>query len=129
MALRVNNITKWDKIIIVLSLMTAFLLLAAINIFLYCGTATGVEISVDGKLYSAYSFSELPREKTLEIRTDIGYNVIKIADNTVCVINSSCGDGLCENSVISKPNQTIVCLPNKLTVRLVGKSEVDSVSY
>lgn len=129
LALQVNKITLLDKIVILAALVVAIMLLLFINLYVYNGTATGVEIQYDGKPYATYSFKELPREKTLEIKTDIGYNIIRIANNTVVLSESSCDDGICKDIVISKPNQSIVCLPNKLLIRLTGKNEIDSVSY
>lgn len=126
LALRVN---KHDIILIVFTVIIAVLLMVLFNLYLYKGVATGVEIHYDGKLLESYSFDKLPKEKTLEINTDIGYNIINICNNKVSVTNSSCNDKVCNGFYISKPNQVIVCLPNKLVIKLVGASEVDSISY
>ncbi len=122
-------VSKADKIVIAVALTVAVVSLFLINFMIYNGAPTGVEIELDGKPYASYSFSELPREKTLEISTAIGYNIIRIVDNTVVITKSSCNDGLCCEKTISKPSQTLICLPNRLTVRLVGEKKVDSVSY
>jgi len=130
LAQQVNKtITNSDKLLIFIALFTAIISIAFINLFIYNGVATGVEIQFDGKPYASYSFSELPHEKTLEINTNIGYNIIRIVDNTVVVSESSCSDGVCKDIILTKPNQSIVCLPNKLFIKLIGDAEIDSISY
>lgn len=129
MAQQVNRFTKADKLLVISAFLIAVALIIFINLFLYNGVATGVEIQFDGKPYATYSFSELPDEKTLEINTNIGYNIIRIVDNTVVVTESSCEDGICKAVVLTKPNQTVVCLPNKILIRLTGDADIDSISY
>lgn len=126
MDLRVN---KHDIILIISTVVLAIILIVFVNIFLFKGVATGINIEYDGKLYESYSFSQLPKEKTLEINTEIGYNIISIYNNKVEVTDSSCNDKVCNHKQISKPNEVIVCLPNKLVITLTGESEIDSLSY
>ena len=126
MVLRAN---KYDILLIISTVILAVLFMVMFNLYLYKDVATGVEIYCDGKIIESYSFDKLPKEKTLEINTDIGYNIIDICNNKVSVTNSSCNDKVCNGFYISKPNQVIVCLPNKLVIKLVGASEVDSISY
>ena len=47
-------------------------------------------------------------------------NVLVIKDGNVCISNADCPDGLCvKQGTISKANESIICLPNKLVVRIV----------
>ena len=126
MALRAS---KSDLALICFTVIFAVFLLLFMNFFVFKGTAEGVVIKFDGKIYAEYSFSELPKEKTLEINTVIGYNIIRIADNTVEVIAASCGDGICKRGRISRCGEKIICLPNRLIIEITGASSVDSVSY
>ena len=55
-------------------------------------------------------------------------NVISIADGRVSIVESSCPGGDCMRSGrISAPGRSIVCLPNRVEVRISGASEVDFV--
>lgn len=53
------------------------------------------------------------------------YNVLVIEDNTARIESASCPDKLCVNQhTVSKNGQSLVCLPNKVVVKIV--SEIDS---
>lgn len=56
-------------------------------------------------------------------------NVIAVADGTVGIIHSDCPGRDCVYSgAISSPGRSLVCLPNGLEVRIVGKNgDVDFV--
>ncbi len=78
-------------------------------------------VSDNGKT-SEYSLSE-NREIILE------HSKIIVEDGTVRVENSDCKDKICENfGRISKAGESIICIPNKLSVRISGDGEVDSVA-
>ena len=126
MALRAS---KSDLTLICFTVIFSSALLLCMNFFVFKGTANGIVIKFDGKIYAEYSFSELPKEKTLEINTAIGYNIIRIADNTVEVTDASCSDGICRRGKISRCGEKIICLPNRLIIEITGGSSVDSVSY
>ena len=56
-------------------------------------------------------------------------NVIGVSDGTVSILHSDCPGRDCVHSgAISVPGRSLVCLPNGLEVRIVGKSsDVDFV--
>lgn len=52
-----------------------------------------------------------------------------IKDGTVKVVESTCPDHLCEHETIRRSNSMIVCLPNKVIVKIEGKNkEYDFIS-
>ena len=57
-------------------------------------------------------------------------NILQIEDGKADMMSADCPDQLCvhQNS-ISKENQTIVCLPNKIVAEIIGadKAEYDAV--
>lgn len=59
-----------------------------------------------------------------------GNIVIEIKSNRVRVKKSDCPEKICVlTGWISKPNQIIVCIPNKLIVKIIGrKVKYDSIS-
>ena len=60
------------------------------------------------------------------------YNIVSIAKDGVRVIEASCSDKLCiKQGRIDNPGQSIVCLPNKLVIKILGDddSPVDDVTY
>ena len=73
-----------------------------------------VEVSIDGEITSTYLLDE-----NIEIMLDTG-NMLVIKDRSVCISDANCPDGLCvKQGTISKANESIICLPNKLVVRIV----------
>ena len=84
------------------------------------------EITADGEFVAKYS---LAIDGTYSLNG--GTNVLTIENGYAYMSFSNCPDHTCENSGrVKYAGQTIVCLPNKLTVTIVGKSadSVDIVS-
>lgn len=84
-------------------------------------------VTVDGKEYCRYSLSE-DREEVIESKN--GTNILIIKDGYADITEATCPDGLCERQRrISKTGESLVCLPNKVTVTVEGaESEVDIVN-
>ena len=130
LALRENRPSVLDYIIIFTFLTIAVFSLVYVNIFLYKGSARGVVIENDGKIYAKYDFNSILDKKLVEINTIYGYNIIELENGRARMLFSECPDQICVNTGwIDKPNQIIVCLPSRTVVRLEGKSDVDYVSY
>ena len=58
-------------------------------------------------------------------------NLLVIKDGKADVTEADCPDKLCvHQKAISKTNETIVCLPNKVVVQVIGagESELDSIA-
>lgn len=102
-----------------------------INVFFYGAAGTSVVIEVNGELYAKYNFNEITSAKYIEIQTQYGYNKVEIDKNRVRVVEADCPDKLdVLAGWISKSNQMIVCLPNRLVVKIEGKNrELDGVAY
>ena len=73
-----------------------------------------VKITVDGQVFGTYS---LDQDKTIEIKTEKGYNLVVIEKGTVRVEEASCPDGVCSSHrPIRFGGSSIICLPNKVVV-------------
>lgn len=56
-----------------------------------------------------------------------GHNTLVIADGKATVTEATCPDGVCvRHRAIDRAGQSIICLPNKVVVRLVGEPTVDA---
>ena len=88
-----------------------------------------VQILVDGEVTQEY---DLNSNQRVVIETDNGGQNILIIDNGRCYLDdANCPDKLCVNQgMISKSGQSIICLPHKLVITIVGgeEQEVDSVA-
>ena len=84
-------------------------------------------ITVDGQLYGTYRLDE---NQTIEVRQDGHLNKITIKDATVQMSYSDCKNQVCvKDGKISRTNQSIVCLPNKVMVEITGGEEdYDAIS-
>lgn len=113
----------WLAIALVL-LMTAASLIAFIPRGDASQTAV-VQIHLDGKL-----IEELPidYDRTLTVSADYA-NTVCIRGSKVSITESDCPGSDCVHSGwISSPGRSIVCLPNRVEVRVVGvESDVDFV--
>lgn len=111
------------------------LLVSAIFLFILMQFIKGengayVEITVDGEIYGTYALSE---NQTVEIKKNGKViNILSIKDGKADMTDADCPDLLCVHQrAISKENETIVCLPNKVVVKIIGakeKSNIDSIA-
>lgn len=111
-------ITRRDALIIatILAVAVAFLIIPALKSGEYA------EISFDGKAVKTVSL------RKNEIFT-INNITFEIKDGKISVTDSPCRDKICEHTgFIGSPSQTIVCLPEKMSVRIVGKSDDIDIS-
>jgi len=86
-------------------------------------------VLIDGKEYGSFPLDADVVER-IEL-SDGSYNVLVIKDGKADVVEASCPDGICVNHrAVSKQNQSITCLPNKLVVEIRNgeESEVDAIT-
>lgn len=126
-----HKITKYDIILIV-----AVLIISMFCLFMSANETfdrfnKSVKIYVNNELYKEYTLTNELYEE-IRIGDDEHYNLVVIKKGTVFVIDSSCPDKICEkHNPISKSGEMIVCLPNKVVVRIEGtndETELDSIN-
>ena len=101
--------------------------LTGLCFYLFRGDADVASVTVDGKPYGEFSLSE---NRTVEIVSENGRNVLVIKDGEARVESASCPDGICSaHKPISRDGESIVCLPNKvvITVETAGGKDVPDV--
>lgn len=103
------------------------LLLALILFLLFFLKSQGgdavVEVVADGKSYGTYSLLE---NRQVEILTAYGKNLLVIEDKHAYIAEADCPDKTCvKQGKIRRKGQTIICLPHKLTVRVIQGEEDD----
>lgn len=122
---------KGDYILIVL------IIIISVCSILYMTISTGnqlyiqkkVIIELDGKPYKEILIDE-ETSLIIDIEENNIKNKIHIENNKVFMEESNCNNQLCvKQGYIEKSNQMIVCLPNKLSVRIEGiDNEIDVIS-
>lgn len=79
------------------------------------------KITVDGKLYRTVELTK--EEQTIEIKTEFGYNLLKVHDYGIQMIDADCPDDICLTfGFVDRVGGTIVCLPNKVLVEVEGET-------
>lgn len=113
-------------------LIAGLLLVAGIGyLYLYLnsnGSGSQVVITQDGKEYGVY---RLDMDREIKIESENGYNRIMISHGKVYMEDADCADKYCINQgKISKSKETIICLPHKLSIEIIGtdhESGIDAV--
>lgn len=79
----------------------------------------------DGTETARYSLSE---EQTIPISNgDTVTNVLVIKDGRAYISEAICPDQICvEHSAVSKVGETIVCLPQKLVIKITASDDADA---
>ena len=108
---------KKNDVIIILGLMAfALIMLVGYNGFAKVGDE--VSIYVDGVEFDRYQLTE---EQIVHIQ---GTNILEIKDGKARMIVADCPDKLCmRQKSISKNRESIICLPNKISVEVISKEE------
>ena len=114
---------KIDIIVVASLLLLSLAVMLTVNLTRKPGAF--VEITVDGEVVAAY-----PLDTDGEYTLNGGTNKLTVKDGAAYMSYSSCPDHVCENTgKVRHVGQTIVCLPNKLTVTVKGERTDDSVDF
>ncbi|WIV10592.1 NusG domain II-containing protein [Proteiniborus sp. MB09-C3] len=126
--------TKWDKYLIVFVLLLSLVGIYFVKYYSTNGGNKYISIQVDGKEIKKISFGANMVGKTIDIKTEFGYNKIEVGDERVRVIEADCPDKLdVKQGWISTQGEVIVCLPNRMVVEIKteknSNDEIDHISY
>lgn len=119
-----SDMKKNDIILAIMILLTA-----GVGMLWYMGIgkqdAGTVTVTIDGELFGTYS---LKKDQDIPIYNT---NYLIIKDGQADMMEADCPDQICvDHKAISKNKETIVCLPNKVVVEVVGgeKADMDAVT-
>lgn len=109
-----------DFIIISLILVIAFILFI-INRIYFTTDGNKVLVIIDNAVSGSYSLDE---DISMVIEgVDGGTNTLVIEEGKADITHASCPDKLCVNQHrVSRTGESIVCLPNKVVVKVVSSS-------
>jgi hypothetical protein len=122
---QMNNHKRNDLLLI------GLLLIVALLIGMGYGFIQGKEtkhpvavVTVDGKEYGRFPLDKDTQER-IEF-SDGSYNILVICDGVADMTEASCPDKICVNHrSISKKNESITCLPNKVIITIENGKESD----
>lgn len=88
------------------------------------GQQTIIQIYQDGQLVQELS---LDTDRTMELTGEYT-NTVEVRDGKVAIIASDCpGEDCVHSGWISRIGRSIVCLPNRVEIRIIGEAEVDFI--
>jgi len=118
-------IKKWDFIIIAALILLSFLPELIFGVVLgkhY--NETYATITVDGSFYKKIPLSAHHGTDEFTIKTKLGTNTVLIVGQTIRIKDADCKDKICvQEGAISKPGETIVCLPHKVLIEVKSSSK------
>lgn len=122
-------LTKGDKLLIGAVLATALIFLGWGYIRKNGLTTTGIAtIRSEGQVVEEVGlFRNESRE--LKIKGPLGVSTAKVSDGRVQMLSSPCKDKICiKQGQISESGQSIVCVPNEVSITIETKGEVDEIT-
>lgn len=118
-------IKKYKNDIILLGIILIVAIIAIIIVNVTKEEGTYVVVMYDQNEVARYSINDdIEIELTYE---ENKYNTLIIKDNKVYISDASCKDHICvKHKKISMIGETIVCLPNKTVIKIIGNdNEID----
>lgn len=101
----------------------AVLGLVLVLLLVWMGFTSGgeeVSIYIDSEIYKTFPLSE---NNAVNIETGYGKTTVVICDGNVFIKETDCPNKLCQKGAISKAGQSIVCLPNRVSIVIEGKTK------
>jgi hypothetical protein len=118
-----TRFTRYDKFLIIGLLIVALLGLCVVR-YRAGGTDT-VVVQVDGEEVIRASLAD---DRRFSVDGPLGRTEIEIKDKRVRVIDSPCSRKICVHTGwIGKPYQTIICIPNRVVIRLLSSDDKDKL--
>lgn len=83
------------------------------------------EIYVDGRLEHTIDLNKVTEGYTIEL----AHNTILVGHGEIRMLSADCPDQVCvRQGVITNATYPIICLPNRVEIRIVGESGIDAVT-
>lgn len=116
-------LTRCDMLLIGGLLATALLCLGIVR---YRASKTDVVVvQIDGEEAIRASLAE---DQRFSVDGPLGRTEIEIRDRRVRVVDSPCNKKICVHTGwIYKPYQTIICVPNRVVIRLLASDDSDEI--
>lgn len=123
--------TQGDKTVLIVVLLVVLLVGGFIWLWKNHSQVTDVDvpqvvIEVNGEIKEQFPLTDLEPGDRRQIEGALGYSVVKGGENKVMMVESPCPDKICIGmGWISHPGEAIVCLPNRVVIRVIGSDKLD----
>lgn len=89
-------------------------------------SASAAQIRVNGEIVETIRLRDLTETET---RT-VGGCVIAVGPEGARFLEADCPDRICvQSGLLDRPGRTAACVPNGVTVAILGESDLDAISY
>ena len=106
-------------------ILAAVILIIAVAVLLFMKLTkvqgNSVVVKIDGVETQCFSLEENIEFEIKTGKNDENYNVLVIKDGKASIVDADCPDGICEEyRPVSYVGETIICLPHKVVIEIVG---------
>lgn len=72
----------------------------------------------------------LNKDRIIKVQGPLGESIIEIKNKKVRMLSSPCPDKLCiKQGAIDKTSQSIICVPNRIVMKIEGRADFDALTY
>lgn len=124
---KLKNVLKIGDLILI-GLLTLVIIVSFLTIHFIRIEGKFVAIYVEGNLIYRLSLEE---DTEIKVRGIMGLTKIRVEQGRVTVVEAPCPNKICKKmGKISRSGEILVCVPNRIVVRITGKinSEIDSIT-
>ena len=90
---------------------------------------TFAQIKLGDEVIKTVDLSDVKEPYEFQIKTDRGYNTVRVENGRIAVTEADCPDKVCvRRGYAQSGSLPIVCLPHRLTICITGESDFDAVS-
>lgn len=111
--------------VIILAAVLAVCIFLSVRLLGDTEQARWAQIWSNGVLQETVSLYE---DRVLTVESSFGTNIITVRNGSIAVTQADCPDHYCMERGFCSGGAQIVCLPNRLVIRLVGEQRIDGVS-
>ena len=106
----------------------AVVAVGAAVLFLLSGEGSAVRVEVDGTVMGTYPLSVDRKVEIITGENGEELNLLVIKDGKAIISTATCPDGICAaHKPISREGESIICLPHKVIVTVIGGEEAPDV--
>ena len=114
---------KFRNDLIFIAAILAVVAMVAAALFFLRGEGSTVQVEVDGTVIGIYPLSVDREVRIVTGENGEELNLLVIKDGKATVTTATCPDGICAaHRPISREGESIVCLPHKVVVTVIGGS-------
>lgn len=124
-----NIFKKLDIVIIIFLLIISFIpeIIFFVKYSEKCNM-TYASITIGGKVYKSIPLTGHKGEEEFIVDTSNGINVVVVKDESIAITEADCHDRVCmKPGFINKPGESLVCLPHRVMVEIIGENDDDII--